>query len=199
MHARNGTRNGAHRGAGPMSRGGWRVAAAGGTVTVALLLAACGSSSSTSTTSTTAASTASTSGSGVVGVATGGTHGTILVTKAGATLYRYSPDGTGNSTCTGQCAAAWPPLTVPAGTTSPAAGPGVPAAELGTVPSSGGMLQVTFKKMPLYTFSGDSSPGQAAGQGVGGVWFVVPVSTGTSGSGGSATTTTTAAHAGSGY
>lgn len=177
-----------------------RVAAATGVAVVALLLAACGSNSSSATTTT--APTTNTSGvpsttavaSGVVDSATVGTHGVILVSGSGATLYRYSPDGTGASTCTGACAAAWPPLTVPAGSTTPAAGSGVPGAELATTTRSDGTLQVTFKKMPLYAYSGDSAPGQANGQGVGGVWSVVPVSGGSSSpSGSSGVTTTTAA------
>jgi predicted lipoprotein with Yx(FWY)xxD motif len=172
------------------------------------MMAACSSSPSSSTT-TTAASTASTPGStattaptsptsGVVDATSVGTHGVILVTKTGATLYRYTPDGTGPPTCTGTCATAWPPLTVPAGTTTVAAGSGVTAADLGTVTGSNGQLQVTYDKMPLYTYAGDSAPGQANGQGVGGTWFVVPASGGstgsTGGSGTSVTTTTSAAH-----
>lgn len=183
----------------------WRWGVAGGTAAAALVMAACSSSPSSSTT-TTAASTTSTPAttaptsptSGVVDATSVGTHGVILVTKTGATLYRYTPDGTGPPTCTGTCATAWPPLTVPAGTTTVAPGSGVTAADLGTVAGSNGQLQVTYDKMPLYTYAGDSAPGQANGQGVGGTWFVVPVSGGSSGSTGgsgtSVTTTTSAAH-----
>jgi predicted lipoprotein with Yx(FWY)xxD motif len=185
--------------AAPPRRWRWRgVAAAGGTAAVAVLLAACGSSGSSSTT-TTAAPVTSTSGSpttsapapGVVDASTVGTHGVILVTKTGVTLYRYTPDGTGAPTCTGGCATAWPPLTVPAGTNPVTAGSGVTASDLGTVARSDGSLQVTYKKMPLYTFAGDSAPGQANGQGVGGIWFVVPATATTSATGGSGATTTT--------
>lgn len=176
----------------------WRIVAAGGTTAAALLLAACGSSGSATTTTTTAAATTTTGAAaptvGVVDLATVGAHGTVLVTKTGATLYRYVPDGTGAPTCSGQCATVWPPLTVAAGTTAPAAGTGVPSADLGTVSRSDGTLQVTYKHMPLYAYSGDSAPGQASGQGIGNVWFVVPVGSGSSGS----TTTTAAAH-GYGY
>ena len=177
----------------------WRTGAAGGTMAVALFLAACGSSGS-STTTTTAAATTTTGAAaptvGVVDAATVGTHGTVLVTKTGVTLYRYVPDGTGAPMCTGQCATIWPPLTVVAGSTAPAAGTGVASADLGTVTRSDGTLQMTYKKMPLYTYSGDTAPGQANGQGTGNVWFVVPVGSGSTGTSGS--TTTTAAH-GYGY
>ena len=190
----------------PAPRRRWRLVAAGGTAAVAVLLAACGSSGSSSTTTTGAPT--STSGSpatsapaaGVVNASTVGTHGVVLVTKTGVTLYRYTPDGTGAPTCTGGCATAWPPLTVPAGTTSVTAGSGVTASDLGTVARSDGSLQVTYKKMPLYTFAGDSAAGQANGQGVGGIWFVVPATATTSATGGSgATTTTTKAKSGYGY
>jgi len=179
------------------------LAAAGGVTLGALVLAACGSSSSSSTTTTAASPTTTTTASSttttastpaVVGVATVASHGTVLVTAKGDTLYTYTPDGTGPSTCSGACATAWPPLTVPAGTTTPTAGSGVPAADLGTVARSDGSLQVTFQKKPLYTFAGDTAPGKAAGQGVGGVWFVVPVSGASTSSAaqGTATTTTVA-------
>ena len=43
----------------------------------------------------------------------------------------------------------------------------------GTIKRPEGTLQVSFDGMPLYTFAGDSRPGQANGQGIGGVWFAV--------------------------
>ena len=41
---------------------------------------------------------------------------------------------------------------------------------------SGGRQAGHLRDFPLYTYSGDSAPGQANGQGVGGVWFAVPAS-----------------------
>jgi len=173
-----------------MGRRHSRLAVAVGTGALALL-AACSSNNSASTTSTTtpltttsnAPSTTASNG-GLVASSSVATLGVVLVSKTGATLYRYAPDGTGSPTCVGGCASAWPPLTVPAGSGTLTAGSGVPSADLGTVARSGGVLQVTYKKMPLYTYAGDSTSGQSNGQGVGGVWFVIPVS------GGSATATT---------
>ena len=37
---------------------------------------------------------------------------------------------------------------------------------------SDGSMQVTYNNLPLYYFSGDKAPGDANGQGVGGVWVV---------------------------
>jgi predicted lipoprotein with Yx(FWY)xxD motif len=99
------------------------------------------------------------------------------VNQSGLTLYRYTPDGKGKTTCTGTCAMDWPPLTLPAGTTTPTGSGGVSTTTLGTITRPGGARQVTFDGMPLYRFSGDSGPGQAHGQGVGGVWFVLSSST----------------------
>jgi len=184
-----------------------RPAAALALIGVAVAVAACSSSTSPppsttgpSTTVTTAAAATTTSGvatAGVVFAGARGTYGVILIDgQNGPTLYRYTPDGTGPSTCYGACATAWPPLTVPAGTTVVTAGAGVPTGTLGTVTRTDGTLQVTFRGMPLYRYAGDSTPTATNGQGVEGTWFVVQPSATTSGSG--ATTTTTTAHA-SGY
>jgi hypothetical protein len=34
--------------------------------------------------------------------------------------------------------------------------------------------QVAYNGHPLYTYSGDSAPGQANGEGFGNIWFVAP-------------------------
>jgi len=153
---------------------------------VVLAAAACGSSGATSTTSTKAAHTANTAVA-MVSSASAGTLGTILVDPSGRTLYRYAPDGTGTPTCTGGCAAVWPPLTVPAGTTHVIGSGGVTTSMLGTVARPGGGLQVTFGGMPLYRFTGDTKAEDTKGQGLDGIWFVVPASASTP-----ATTTTAA-------
>jgi predicted lipoprotein with Yx(FWY)xxD motif len=51
----------------------------------------------------------------------------------------------------------------------------------GTITRSDGSTQATFDGHPLYTFIGDSAPGQAAGNGLnadGGVWHWAKVSAG---------------------
>ena len=107
------------------------------------------------------------SGSAVVHLATVGPLGTGLVSRSGLTLYRFTPDGTGKSVCNGTCASTWPPLIVPAGTSHPEAGPGLASAELGVIVRSDGSHQVTFKGMPLYTYSGDTRAGRGDRRGVG--------------------------------
>ena len=104
-----------------------------------------------------------------------GQLGTVLVTNKGFALYTFPPDAARHVTCTGDCASAWPPLTLHAGQTA-AAGAGVRADLLGTVPDPGGGRVVTYHGWPLYTYLGDASPGHAAGQGKdddGGYWYVI--------------------------
>ncbi len=105
--------------------------------------------------------------------------GTILTSAGGYTLYYYAADkpGSGTSACTGSCASAWPPLTA---TVLPPAGMTLPG-PLGTITRAGGMKQVTIKGYPIYTYTGDHSPGQANGNGVEGEWHVVKISGSSSG------------------
>jgi predicted lipoprotein with Yx(FWY)xxD motif len=100
--------------------------------------------------------------------------GMVLQAPTGFTLYHITTDVNGKITCTGSCATKWPPLLAASGKV-PAASPDV-ASHLGTVKRPDGSLQVTFDGMPVYTYSGDSGPGQSNGQGIGGVWFAVTTS-----------------------
>ena len=97
--------------------------------------------------------------------------GQVLVDSEGHTLYAFSGDGEGTPTCEGACAKAWPPLLVEQGEPEPSNGAG--ASRLGTVKRADGTRQVTYAGHPLYSFSGDKSPGQANGNGstaFGGTW-----------------------------
>jgi len=101
-------------------------------------------------------------------------HGVKVITNAkGFTLYWFVPDSKTKSTCYGTCAAYWPPVI---GT--PSASPGVTGA-LGTIKRSGGELQATYDGHPLYTYVGDSAPGQASGNAInlnGGLWYEMDAS-----------------------
>jgi predicted lipoprotein with Yx(FWY)xxD motif len=99
--------------------------------------------------------------------------GTILVDGKGKTVYDFAPDKGSTSACTGSCASVWPP--VPAPSPLPASLAGV-TGSIGTTTRSDGTHQLTVAGHPVYTFSGDSAPGQTNGQGVvlnGGLWTVV--------------------------
>ena len=66
------------------------------------------------------------------------------------------------------CATTWPPLAAPA-----RAGAGVNAADLKMSTRSDGTQQVTYFGHPLYYFAGDQQPGQASGEGIAGMFFLV--------------------------
>jgi len=87
------------------------------------------------------------------------------------TLYRYSADQAGVSTCYGGCAVAWPPVLVDGAPS--VADPGL-AASLGVASRDDGGQQLTYQGNPLYYYVGDSQPGQSNGDGSDGVWFAIP-------------------------
>jgi predicted lipoprotein with Yx(FWY)xxD motif len=118
-----------------------------------------------------------------VQIETNATFGTVLAAGSGLALYTLTTDHNGQSTCRSSCAAVWPPLNVPVGTT-PTVGPGV-TGTVGTALQANGTLQVTYNGSPVYTFVGDSAAGQVTGNGVSD-FFVVKVAA-------VATTTTTPA------
>jgi predicted lipoprotein with Yx(FWY)xxD motif len=97
----------------------------------------------------------------------------VITNAKGITLYWFVPDSPNKSTCFGNCAAYWAPVTG-----SPTAAPGV-TGKLGTIDRSGGQMQVTYDGHPLYTYVGDSAPGRATGNAInlnGGVWYEMDVS-----------------------
>ncbi|WP_116951071.1 COG4315 family predicted lipoprotein [Jiangella endophytica] len=97
--------------------------------------------------------------------------GEIVVDGKGMTVYVYTNDtqGAGTSTCTDQCAAAWP--AVPAASATPAV-QGV-TGEVGTITGVDGKPQLTLNGWPLYTYAQDQAPGDVTGEDVGEVWYVV--------------------------
>jgi predicted lipoprotein with Yx(FWY)xxD motif len=103
-------------------------------------------------------------------------HGSTVLTNAkGYTLYWFAPDTASMSRCYGSCATYWPPVI---GTAT--AGPGV-TGRLGTIERTGGATQVTYDGHPLYTYVGDTAPGQANGNNLnlnGGLWHETVVSGG---------------------
>jgi predicted lipoprotein with Yx(FWY)xxD motif len=101
--------------------------------------------------------------------------GNILTDSQGMTLYVFKKDKPGESVCVETCAKNWPPLTIPEGM-QPMAGSGIPG-KLGQIERKDDTYQVTYDGMPLYRFARDSKPGDMNGQGMGGVWYVVPAAT----------------------
>jgi predicted lipoprotein with Yx(FWY)xxD motif len=147
-----------------------------GLAAAALLVTACASSSSSSAPAATssapaAGSSSSSSGTALMSRAINGTQ--VLTNSAGYTLYWFALDTSTKSNCTGSCATYWPPVKGPV-----TAGSGV-TGTLGTITRSDGTTQATYDGHPLYTYVGDSAPGQNKGNGLnlsGGVWHEVTVS-----------------------
>lgn len=142
----------------------------------AMLLAACGggAASPSAAPATPAPATAAPASEAPAatgtGVALGDTSlGKVLVDGKGMTLYVFTPDDAGDSTCYDDCAKAWPAL---AGS-SATAGDGLNATDFGTTTRKDGSTQITFMSWPLYTFAGDKAAGDVTGQGVGGKWYVL--------------------------
>jgi predicted lipoprotein with Yx(FWY)xxD motif len=152
---------------------------AAGLAAAVLAVAACASSSSSTTTtpaSTPAAGSssspaASSSGTTLMERTIGGAE--VLTNSAGHTLYWFAPDTSTTSKCTGSCATYWPPVTGPA-----TAGSGV-TGTVGVITRTDGTMQATYDGHPLYTYVGDTAPGQNKGNGLnlsGGLWHEVTVS-----------------------
>jgi predicted lipoprotein with Yx(FWY)xxD motif len=108
----------------------------------------------------------------------------VLINGAGLTLYRWDKDSANppKSTCNGQCAVTWPPITITPGAKVFLAG--VKRADVGVVRRDDGQLQVTVGGWPAYRFSKDTKPGDTFGQGVAGTWFGLRPDGGKSGVGG---------------
>ena len=153
----------------------------------AAVLAACSSSGTSSAAggSTSTGSPAATTGGSLKTATIGGA--TVLTSSTGFTLYSFAPDTSTKSNCNGTCAQNWPPVK------GPATASGVKGT-FGTIKRSDGSAQATFDGHPLYTFVGDTAPGQAKGNGLnaaGGLWHEIttsgtaaPVSTSSPGGGG---------------
>jgi predicted lipoprotein with Yx(FWY)xxD motif len=144
----------------------------------AAVLAACSSSATSSTSGGSSGSPAAATAGSLKTATIGGA--TVLTSANGFTLYSFAPDTPTTSNCNGTCAQNWPPVTGPA-TASGVTG------TFSTIKRSDGSVQATFDGHPLYTFAGDTAPGQNKGNGLnvnGGLWNEITTS-GTAASGSS--------------
>ncbi len=114
---------------------------------------------------------------------------TLLTTTSGRTLYSLSAERHGKFICTESsgCTGIWHPLTVAAGVVPK--GP----VKLGTIHRPEGTIQVTYRGLPLYTFTGDKKRGQVKGEGLKdvGTWHPASIPSPTRGTGGGAYQTAT--------
>jgi predicted lipoprotein with Yx(FWY)xxD motif len=164
------------------------LAGAGIVVLSSVALAACGGVGGTAarspgyggSASTTSQESAPRSTSGNVSTAST-SLGTVLVDSQGRTLYLFKADRGTKSACSSACASAWPPLRVSG---KPTVGGRATASKLGTTQRSDGQPEVTYNGHPLYTYTGDSKPGDVNGQGLtafGAAWFALSPSGSASG------------------
>ncbi len=98
-------------------------------------------------------------------------YGDILVDSDGMTLYMFAqdPKGMRESNCRDDCADLWLPLSVDG---EPTAGEDVQAA-LDVFEREDGETQVVANGWPVYNYARDEAPGDANGQGSGGVWWIL--------------------------
>jgi predicted lipoprotein with Yx(FWY)xxD motif len=167
-----------------------------------LAVAACASSSSSTTSAassstpaagSTASPAASSSGTTIKTTTIKGTP--VLTNSAGDVLYWFVNDTSTTSKCTGSCTSFWVPVAGPA-----TAGSGV-TGTLGVITRSGGTMQATYDGHPLYTYVGNTAPGQDKGNDLKdtfGLWWAMTVS-GAKLSSSGATSTSTSGSGGYGY
>ena len=98
---------------------------------------------------------------------------TVLTNAQGFTLYWFVPDTATQSKCNTACAHYWPPVKGPASAMSGVKG------TLTVITRSDGSKQAVWNGHPLYTYVGDTKPGEAKGNGLnlsGGVWHDIVLS-----------------------
>lgn len=144
-----------------------------------LLVAACGDGEAESapqaqtedesTTVTAIRETTTSAAQEMAGVHVGDSElGNILVGPDGLTLYIFTADTDGTSTCHDACAELWPPVPADVAVSSD-----LDQSMFGTTTRDDGSEQLTANGMPLYWYTPDTAPGDTTGQGFNDVWFVV--------------------------
>jgi predicted lipoprotein with Yx(FWY)xxD motif len=120
---------------------------------------------------------------------------TVLVNRAGRTLYTLTAETKGRFICTSSCVTTWHPLLARKGQKPTG------AHSLGTIRRPEGSIQVTYKGKPLYTFAGDQKSGDAKGEGFKdvGVWHAAVVGASTNSAPSMPQQTTTTSPGGYGY
>jgi hypothetical protein len=91
-------------------------------------------------------------------------------------VYLWAADTGGKSACSGACAKVWTPVVA---SSTPSAGGGVAASDLGTITRSDGSKQVAYMGHPLYYYAADPKAGTTKGQGsssFGAKWWLVGTS-----------------------
>jgi predicted lipoprotein with Yx(FWY)xxD motif len=107
-----------------------------------------------------------------VQVAHRGDLGVFLTDSSGKTLYYFTRDTAGASTCTDNCIVRWPAFSA-----EPVTAPSLmKPADFSAITRADGIKQIAYRGKPLYSYAGDAKPGEVNGQGIGGTWYVATVS-----------------------
>jgi predicted lipoprotein with Yx(FWY)xxD motif len=147
---------------------------------IAMFIAACGSSTTTGgglygggSTNPPAPATGGNGSAAVISTATVTVKGqseTVLTNAQGMTLYYFTADTATQSAVSSNLAKIWHPLLF-TGSRGPTSSTSL-TGKLNVLTDANGN-QVEYNGHPLYTFSGDTAPGQTNGEGVAGMWYVV--------------------------
>lgn len=105
--------------------------------------------------------------------------GNYLTDSLNNTLYYFSNDFNGKSNCTGGCLAVWPIYYAGDDLTQAKLATGLDIADFGTITTSTGAKQTTYKTWPLYYYAPlvngtnvRENPGETKGEAVNNIWFV---------------------------
>jgi predicted lipoprotein with Yx(FWY)xxD motif len=108
---------------------------------------------------------AQTEGTGTIRV-TNTELGNVLTTDEGYTLYYFSLDRVGVSTCDDSCTILWPPY-------QPSEVSGTLQDRLTLIDRSDGSQQAAVDGKPVYLYTGDVLPGDTQGHGREGIWVAI--------------------------
>jgi predicted lipoprotein with Yx(FWY)xxD motif len=115
----------------------------------------------------------------VIQLKTSAALGNYLSDSLGYTLYYFSNDFDGKSNCTGGCLNVWPIYFAGDNLTQSKLPSGLEITDFGTITTSTGAKQTTYKTWPLYYYAPAvngtntrENPGETKGEGVGNIWFV---------------------------
>ncbi len=104
-----------------------------------------------------------------VPVAVGQTEIYVLADSTGKTMYTFDPDpANGVPACNARCAEVWPPILLNDQEAATLTAP------YSAVTRATGLKQLAINGKALYGYYLDRNPGDIIGDGVGGVWHIVP-------------------------
>ncbi|MBP1930000.1 putative lipoprotein with Yx(FWY)xxD motif [Methanolinea mesophila] len=106
-----------------------------------------------------------------VTIASQGDLGLFLADDTGHTLYFFASDTPGKSVCTSTCIMLWPPFYA-----DPLVIPSIlKSSDFTAVTRADGKQQLAYMGRPLYTYTGDKSPGEVNGEGFNDLWYVANI------------------------